>query len=142
MRFKLFSCLVFAVVMAVAYSASALPPLPKYIEAYYAAQPDHAKYAEMYKGLNDEQKCDACHKPGVDKKAKGHALNDYGEAVHKHFKHRDFNKADKLGKDNAEEAAKAKQIVADALSKADAEKNADGKVYGDLIKAGKLPGKN
>jgi hypothetical protein len=96
----------------------------------------------MYKGLEMERKCDACHKPDIDKKVKGHALNDYGQTVARHFKHRDFNKADKLGKDNAEEAAKAKKILAEALSKADEEKNAAGKTYGELIKAGQLPGKN
>jgi hypothetical protein len=123
-------------------TASALPPLPKYIEEQYATSPSHAKYLQMYQALEGEHKCDSCHKPGVDKKVKGHALNDYGEAVHKHFKHRDFNKADKLGKDNEEELAKARKILADALEKADAEKNADGKTFGDLIKAGQLPGKN
>jgi len=62
--------------------------------------------------------------------------------VHKFFKHRDFNKADKLGKDSAEEKAKAKQLIADALSKADKEKNGEGMTYEEFIKAGKLPGKN
>jgi hypothetical protein len=123
-------------------TASALPPLPKYIEEHYAASPAHAKYLERYQALEGEHKCDSCHKPGIDKKVKGHALNDYGEAVHKHFKHRDFNKADKLGKDNAEELAKARKILADALEKADAEKNSDGKTFGELIQAGQLPGKN
>lgn len=132
----------FGILTTIAVTASALPPLPKYIEEHYAASPEHAKYVEMYKALEMDHKCDACHKPGADKKAKGHALNDYGDAVHKHFKHRDFNKADKLGKDNPAEAAKAKQIIADALTKADAEKNAAGQTFGDLIKAGKLPGKN
>jgi hypothetical protein len=131
-----------ALTVAFAITASALPPLPKYIEEYYNAHPQYAKYAEMYKRLDMEHQCDACHKPDMDKKAKGHALNDYGEAVHKHFKHRDFNKADKLGKENAEEAAKAKKIIAEALEKADSEKNAAGQTFGELIKAGKLPGKN
>ena len=132
----------FALMIGFALTASALPPLPKYIEEQYSESPEHAKYVAMYKELDMEHKCDSCHKPGIDKKVKGHALNDYGEAVHKHFKHRDFNKAEKLGKDNAEEAAKAKKIIAEALEKADAEKNAAGQTFGELIKAGKLPGKN
>jgi len=123
-------------------TANALPPLPKYIEEHYSASPEHAKYVEMYKELEMERKCDACHKPGIDKKVKGHALNDYGQTVARYFKHRDFNKAEKLGKDNADEAARAKKILADALSKADEETNAAGKTYGELIKAGQLPGKN
>jgi len=134
--------LFFFLAIAFVISASALPQLPPYIEEHYSKSPAHAKYVQMYKQLEGEHKCDACHKPDMDKKAKGHALNDYGEAVHKHFKHRDFNKADKLGKDNAEEAAKARKIISEALEKADAEKNAAGQTFGELIKAGQLPGKN
>jgi hypothetical protein len=131
------------VVMAIlVVTASALPPLPKYIEEHYSASPQHAKFLEMYKGLEMEHKCDACHKPDADKKAKGHALNDFGQAVARNFKHRDFNKADKLGKDSAEEVAKAKKLIAEALAKAEEEKNAAGQAFGELIKAGKLPGKN
>lgn len=133
---------IFAVFAILGVTANALPPLPKYIEEYYSASPEHAKYVEMYKALDMEHKCDACHKPGIDKKVKGHALNDYGQTVARHFKHRDFNKADKLGKDSAEEATKAKKILAEALAKADDEKNAAGKTYGELIKSGQLPGKN
>src|SRR5262245_3251223 len=134
--------LFFFLAIAFVISASALPPLPPYIEEHYSKDPAHAKYVQMYKQLEGEHKCGACNKPDMDKKAKGHALNDYGEVVHKHFKHRDFNKADKLGKDNAEEAAKARKIISEALEKADAEKNAAGQTFGELIKAGKLPGKN
>ena len=43
---------------------------------------------------------------------------------------------------NAQEAAKAKKLIADALTKAEAEKNADGKTYGELLKAGQMPGTN
>jgi len=133
---------VFGITALFVLTASALPPLPKYVEEHYSASPQHARYVEMYKGLELEHKCDACHRPDADKKAKGHALNDYGQAVAKHFKHRDFNKADKLGKDNAEEAAKARKLIADALAKAEEEKNTAGKTFGELIKAGQLPGKN
>ena len=131
-----------ALTVACVITASALPPLPKYVEEYYNAHPQYAKYSEMYKGLDMEHQCDSCHRPGVDKKTKGHALNDYGQAVAKHFKHRDFNNADKLGKNHPEELANAKKLLAEALEKADAETNADGKTFGELIKAGQLPGKN
>jgi hypothetical protein len=134
--------IVFAAVVVLVVTASALPPLPKYIEDHYSSRPEQAKFMEMYKGLEMEHKCDACHKPGADKKAKGHALNDFGLAVARNFKHRDFNKADKLGKDNAEEAAKAKQLIVEALAKAEEEKNAAGQAFGELIKAGQMPGKN
>ena len=134
--------LVFTVLTTVVITASALPPLPKYVVDYYSASPEHAKYVQMYRSLAGEQKCDSCHKPGIDKKTKGHGLNDYGQAVHKYFKHRDFNKADKLGMDNAEQRAIAQKLIADALKLADQEKNATGKTYSELIKAGQLPGSN
>jgi hypothetical protein len=142
MRSFLRGGLVFFVLSALVITARALPPLPKYVEDYYSASPEHAKYVQMYRGLEEEQKCHACHKPGVDRKTKGHGLNDYGQAVHKHFKHRDFNKADKLGQDNAEQRAIAQKLMADALKQADQEKNAAGKTYGELIHGGQLPGNN
>ncbi|MGB4739433.1 MAG: hypothetical protein WBH50_14645 [Fuerstiella sp.] len=52
--------------------------------------------------------------------------NDYGVALTK-----------TLGEKNVKDADKIKE----ALTKAEAEKNADGKTYGELIKAGELPGK-
>jgi hypothetical protein len=118
----------------------ALPPVPAYVEKHYSASPEYSKFVEAFKAL--ESKCDTCHKPGADKKARGHGLNDFGEAIHKNFKHRDFTAAHKLAKDNPAEATKALQIIVDALNKAQTQKNADGQVYGDLLKAGKLPGKN
>ena len=133
---------IFAAICALAISAVALPPLPEYVEEHYTKSPEHAKYVALYRSLEGDHKCEACHKPDVDKKAKGHGLNDYGQAVHKFFKHRDFNKADKLGKDNVDEKAKARQLIAEALTQADQQKNAEGTIFGDLIKAGRLPGKN
>jgi hypothetical protein len=142
MRSFIRGSLVFSVLSAVVITASALPPLPKYVEDYYSASPDHAKYVRMYRALEEEHKCDSSHKPGIDKKAKGHGLNDYGQAVHKYFKHRDFNKADKLGQDNAEQRAIAQKLIVDALKQADQERNAAGKTYGELMRAGQLPGNN
>ena len=121
-------------------TVQALPPVPAYVEKHYSASPDYAKFVETFKAL--ESKCDTCHKPGADKKAKGHGLNDFGEAIHKNFKHRDFTAAHKLAKDNPAEAAKALQIIVAALNKAETQKNAEGQAYGELLKAGKLPGKN
>src|SRR5690349_19026006 len=95
--------IVFVLGMALTITAKALPPLPKYLEEHYGSSPEYAKFAAHYKSLDMEHQCDACHKPGIDKKVKGHGLNDFGQTVAKNFKHRDFNKADKLGKDNAEE---------------------------------------
>jgi hypothetical protein len=120
--------------------ALALPPLPKYVEQHYAASPEYAKFAETLKGL--KTKCDACHKPGADKKAKGHGLNDYGHAVHEHLNDKEFMAAHKAAADNPESEKKALELAAAALKAAEADKNAQGQTYGELIKAGKLPGTN
>ena len=124
---------------AISNRAEGLPPLPKYVQEHYSESPEYAKFAETFKGL--KSKCDTCHTPGADKKAKGHGLNDFGKAVHDNFKHRDFLAADKA-KSDPEQAAKAKKLIADALAAAEGLKNADGKTFGELIKAGSLPGKN
>jgi hypothetical protein len=125
--------------MGLAGSAWALPPVPAYVGPYYKDKPEYAKFAEVYAA--QKSKCDTCHVPGADKKMKGHGLNDFGKAVHDHFKHRDFTAADKA-KENPAEAAKAKELIVAALVAAEAEKNADGKTFGELMKAGQLPGKN
>jgi hypothetical protein len=128
-----------AIVLSLAASAWALPPVPAYVGAYYKEKPEYAKFAAAYTA--QKTKCDTCHTPGADKKMKGHGLNDFGKAVHDHFKHRDFTAADKAKAEPAE-AAKAKELIVAALVAAEAEKNADGKTFGELMKAGQLPGKN
>jgi len=129
-----------AFVLLLAAPAAALPPLPPYVARHYESQPEFAKFAAAFNG--QKLKCNACHKPGADKKAKGHGLNDFGEAVHKHLKHKEFLAANMAKADNPAEAAKAVKLVADALKAAEAEKNAEGKTYGELMKAGLLPGKS
>lgn len=129
-----------AFVLLLAAPALALPPLPPYVARHYESQPEFAPFVKAFNG--QKMKCDTCHRPGADKKAKGHGLNDFGEAVHKHLKHKEFLAANKVKANNPAEAAKAVQLVADALKAAEAEKNAEGKAYGELMKAGRLPGKN
>jgi hypothetical protein len=124
--------------MALAFTvpnAQAFPKLPKYLADGYKENKDYKPFLETVEGL--KSKCDDCHKPGADKKAKGHGLNDFGTVYHDRFKHKDFTAADKEMKTD-----EAMKIFKDAWEKSITEKNADGKVYGDLIKAGKLPGKN
>ena len=116
-------------------SAEAFPTMPQYLVDGYKADKDYKPFLDTVNGL--KMKCDVCHKPGAEKKAKGHGLNDFGKVYHDRFKHRDFTAADKDKK--TEEAMK---LFKDAWEKSILEKNADGKVYGDLIKEGKLPGKN
>jgi len=129
-----------SLILSLTRIAAALPPIPPYVAAHYKAQPEYAKFEAAFSG--QKMKCDTCHKPGADKKAKGHGLNDFGEAVHKHLKHKEFLAANKVKADDPAEAAKAIKLIADALKAAEAEKNTDGKTYGELMKAGQLPGKN
>jgi len=118
-----------------AASAWALPPIPAYVKDSLAGSADHEAFAKTLAGL--KTKCDVCHKPGVDKKAKGHGLNDFGQAFHKHLDDKQFMALHKEKK-----ADEALALIKEAWAKTEAEKNAAGKTYGELIKAGSLPGKN
>ena len=134
MHFK--SVLVGAVICGFgAASALAFPSMPKYLQDGYKGDKDYKPFLDTVEGL--KMKCDVCHKPGAEKKARGHGLNDFGKVYHDRFKPKDFKAADMEKK--TEEAMK---IFKAAWEKSLTEKNADGKVYGDLIKEGKLPGKN
>jgi len=123
------------VLFYVAANAHAFPKIPTYLVDGYKNNKDYKPFLETVEGL--KSKCDVCHKPGADKKAKGHGLNDFGTAYHDRFDHKGFQTADKAMKTD-----EAMKIFKDAWEKSIVEKNADGKVYGDLIKEGKLPGKN
>jgi len=68
-----------------------------------------------------EAKCGVCHPVSDDKKVR----NDYGQAFGKN-----------VGMKNQKDAAK----IEEALTAAEGEKNAAGQTFGELIKAGKLPG--
>jgi hypothetical protein len=59
--------------------ALALPPIPNYIPVALEGQPEYKDYLDAFKASN--MKCSSCHIPGADKKAKGHALNDFGQAI-------------------------------------------------------------
>jgi hypothetical protein len=100
--------------------ASALPPFNKeWI----------AKYNEGEKNVAfKEAKCNVCH-AGESKKMK----NEYGKAVGKYLSKAKFNEI-------KEDEAAAKKYIQEGLQKAEGEKGASGKAYGDLLKAGKLPG--
>ena len=118
-------------------SAWALPPLPKYVQENYDAQPAYAKFANAYREM--KMKCSLCHVPGADKKAKGHGLNDFGKLMHDNLNDGEFKKLDKAGKDNPADHAKALKLVADALQKSEAGKTAGGQTYGDILRKGELP---
>ena len=127
-------------------SAYALPPIPDYIKEAFGGKEEYKGYLAAADA--QKSKCASCHVPGLDKKTKGHALNDFGKAVHKYLDDKAFMAADKASKEGtdakakAEAKAKATELLLSAWSKAAADKNADGKTFGDLIKEGKVPGKN
>jgi hypothetical protein len=132
LRLCFLSC---AAVLLFAAAADALPPIPGYLKESLGESADHQAFATTFSAL--KTKCDVCHRPNADKKAKGHGLNDYGEAMHKHLKHREF-----MALHKEQKKAEALKLLQEAWKKAEAEKNAEGVSYGELIKAGKLPGKN
>ncbi|MCA9066713.1 MAG: hypothetical protein KDA96_26780 [Planctomycetaceae bacterium] len=92
---------------------------PKFAAAATELYPDLAKKH----GMNGKLTCAMCH-PEKDKKKR----NNYGAAVGKHLTKKNEGDADK---------------IKEALTKAEGEKSAtEGKTFGDLIKAGELPGTN
>lgn len=146
---RVFSVITATAICLATAAAFALPPIPDMAAEHYAKQPNGEKIVAGMKLKAEMGKCSMCHLPGADKKARGHGLNDFGKAVHDNFKHKDYLAEVKIAtdantKDDAKAAAKAKAmtILVAALTKASELKNAEGKVYGDLIKAGTLPGKN
>jgi hypothetical protein len=103
-------------------SAQARPAYPNIIKEYYK---DNKAIVEKA-GATD--KCIICH-DAKDKKIR----NEYGKAVNKNLKKEDF---DKLKGD----AEGLKKKVGEALKAAESEKNSAGTTFGEIIKAGKLPG--
>lgn len=105
-------------VAAVAFGPEA-QARPGYLKGFNAAYPALAKETETVK-------CGVCH-PVMDKKMR----NDYGKAM-----------GEALGAKDVKGDGSAEKIEA-ALKKAEAGKSStEGKTFGDLIKDGKLPGKN
>jgi len=90
---------------------------PKYLSVFSSAYPDLVKKH----GTDGKLTCAVCH-PDKDKKKR----NNYGVAL-----------TGQLAKKNESDEAKIKE----ALTKTEGEKSAtEGKTFGDLIKAGDLPG--
>lgn len=101
-------------------SASALPPFNKEWIAKYNDGEKNAAFKEA--------KCNVCH-AGDSKKMK----NEYGKAVGKYLTKAKYNQI-------KEDETAAKKYILEGLQKAEGEKGSAGKSYGDLLKAGKLPG--
>ena len=112
------------VVSLTAGSALALPPFSKEWAAKYVEGNSNKAFTDAVATA----KCNVCHE-GTSKKMK----NEYGKAVGKFLTKADFDavKAD---------AEKAKKFIDEGLTKAEAEKSSSGKTFGELIKAGMLPG--
>lgn len=118
-----------------ATTVHAFPPIPGQIKEAFKDDKDYKPFLDTVEAL--KSKCDVCHKPGADKKGKGHGLNDFGKVYHDRFEAKKYKTANEEKK--TDEALK---LMKAAWDKSITEKNADGKVYGDLIKEGKLPSKN
>ena len=119
---KVCVCLVL-VLVAIGWNvqiASALPPFNVEWKAKYNAGDKNEKFVEA--------KCNVCHE-GTNKKMK----NEYGKAVGKYLTKAKYMEI-------KEDEAIAKKYIQEGLQKAEAEKNGAGKPFGDLLKAGGLPG--
>lgn len=109
--------------------AFALPVFKKEFDAYYHVDNPETDAQKALAASVAEAKCNVCHK-GKSKKDR----NPYGEELSKYLKKDDFKK-DRL--DAEPEKCKAEMI--EAFKKAAEGKAADGKTFGELIEAGKLP---
>lgn len=106
-------------------SASALPAFNKEWQGKYVEGNSNAKFVEAV----GSAKCNVCHDANSKSKKD---KNEYGKAVSKYLKKADYDKI----KSNP---ANAKQFIIDGLQKAEAEKAANGKTYGEILKSGELP---
>jgi hypothetical protein len=105
-------------------SASALPPFNKEWMAKYVEGNSNAKFVEAV----STAKCNVCHQ-GTSKKEH----NEYGKAVKKYLTKAKYTEI-------KEDEAAGKKYILEGLQKAEAEKNGSGKTYGEMLKAGTLPG--
>lgn len=104
-------------------SASALPPFNKEWMAKYKEGNGNAKFVEAI----DTAKCNVCHE-GMSKKMK----NEYGKAVGKFLTKAKYNEI-------KDDEAAAKKYILEGFQKAEGEKSAGGKSFGEMFKAGELP---
>lgn len=123
---KVCVCIVLGLV-AIACSvedASALPPFNKEWTAKYVEGNSNSAFVEAV----GTAKCNVCHM-GTSKKQH----NEYGKAVQKYLTKAKYNEI----KDDSDAA---KKYILEGFQKAEGEKNGGGQTWGELLKAGKLPG--
>ncbi len=109
-------------------NAEAIPLFYQKFEAKYAGADAKPEFAALVK----ETKCNVCHVKGEKKEVR----NAYGEALHKAGLEKDDFKKERV----EAEGDKVDKEIMEALEKAAAEKSAGGMTFGELLKAGKLPG--
>lgn len=110
-------------------NAEAIPLFNMKFQERYAGEKANADFAKLVK---DTAKCNVCHVEGEKKtvrNAYGEALHDAGLDKKKYPKERVESEAEAVGKE-----------ITAAFDKAEAAKSPSGKTFGELIKAGKLPG--
>ena len=87
---------------------------------------------QLYAKAKAADKCNLCH-DAASKSKKDH--NEYGKALKNHMPAEEFMKL----KGPDDKAALAKKL-GEALKATEADKHSSGKTFGEVIKAGKLPG--
>jgi hypothetical protein len=107
-------------------SAQARPAYPNMAKEYYKDSEAIVAKAQA------ADKCNLCH-DAASKSKKDH--NEYGKALKKLMPAEEFMKL----KDPADKEKLAKKL-GEALKATEAEKHSSGKTFGEVIKAGKLPG--
>ncbi|MCI0360909.1 MAG: hypothetical protein L0211_20720 [Planctomycetaceae bacterium] len=113
--------------------AAALPPINTEWHMKYSALKDAV--VKTY-GEESTAKCNVCHIAGKGKKER----NAYGMAVSKFITKAQIAKIKEDAGDDTDKATEeSKKYILEGLAKAEGEKAADGKTYGEAIKAGKLP---
>jgi hypothetical protein len=123
---KVCVCVLLGIIAVVAgkESALALPPFNKEWTAKYVEGNSNAKFVEAV----GTAKCNVCHM-GASKKDK----NAYGKAVSKYLTKAKYNEI-------KEDEAAGRKYILDGLQKTEGEKAANGKTFGEMLKAGQLPG--
>ena len=125
-------------VLLVAFVAMAIAPknadaVPAFKKAFNQRYTNVIKDAKLVTKIK-EAKCNVCHWAEGDKKSKKQK-NDFGVALSKLLK-KDNYKSTRI----AAEPDKVKAEFDAAFKKLMATKNAKGKTFGELLKAGELPG--
>jgi hypothetical protein len=125
-KFALTLCLGAFALCVAATPAMAILPFSKEWKAKYSDNSTNEAFVKAVKEAN----CNVCHDPGSKSKKD---RNPYGMAVSKYLKKADYEKM-KM------DVEAAKKYILEGLDKAEADKAADGKTFGEKIKAGTLPG--